>query len=390
MENVLPKYTRPIKGIDEPTVNVDFWDEAIDAFDNKTFRKSAIAVVNYINPELLKGKDTEGEIDITQMQGSAEIHVKITQSDFIVKAPFLKLTNETNKVALLRKVSEVNFSPLTLAQINLHDDELWFEYTMPLELCQPNKVYDLLREVCVYADDYDNMFIDNYKAAFYTAQKTEALTEDENNQIWNQIESIFTDYKNYSAYFKEKRWDDYEWDITVISLLKISNMPYVHGKLRTDLQEYIGNLFNGNIDFNFRKEKGTNFIKELCSKSKEEIMSNVYHAEQFISLRWRSSEQIIKDWANSRLEMVQKYEKSKSTFNLSYYLQFQLLKLIYDYNIEENYKNAIDNVLEEVSGLEPNVAVTKLSKVFYALHKGEINQLKNTSNKKGFFSKLFS
>jgi hypothetical protein len=390
MENVLPKYIKPLKGINEPTVNVDFWEKAIEAFDNKEYRKSAIAVVNYINPKLLADLNIEDDIDIVQMQGSAEIHLKITKNQFIVKAPFLKITNQTNKVALLRKVAEANFSPLTLAQINLHKDELWFDYKMPITLCQPNKIYDLLKEVCVYADDYDNMFIDNYKASFYKEPKNKELTSEEANQVWLQIDAIFNDYKNYSAFFKEKRWDDYQWDITVISLLKIANMSYVHGKLRTDLQEYISNLFNGNLDFTFRKEKGTNFMKELIAIPKDEIMSNMYHAEQFISLRWRSSEQIIKDWATDRLEMVKKYQKNKNNFNLSYYLQFNFLKLIYDFNIEENYVNAIDNVLEEVSGLEPNKAVKKLVDTFYAFHQGKVNQINSKKNKKGFFSGLFN
>ncbi len=389
MENVLPKYKRPLKGINEPTVSVDFWDEAIDAFDEKEFRKAAIATVNYMNPNLLKDIDADKDIEIIQMQGSAEIHLKITKEVFSVKAPFLKITSETNKIALLRKVAEANFSPLTLAQINLHNDELWFEYEMPISVCQPNKIYDLLRQVCVYADDYDDMFIENYKASFYKEPKYILLTDTEKEQVWSQINDILEDYKNYSQFFKDKRWDDYEWDITVISLLKISNMPYIHGVLRTDLQEYISNLFNGNLDFKFRQDKGTNFMKELCAKSKEEIMSNAYHADAFISLRWRSSEQIIKDWATGRLEMVQKYEKDDSNFSLSYYLQFQLLKLIYDYNLEENYTNAINNVLEEVSGLEPSVAAPKLAKVFHALHEGEINLL-GKKKKKGFLSSLFN
>jgi hypothetical protein len=390
MENVLPKYVRPLTSIDEPTVNVDYWDEAIDAFDEKVFRKSAIAVINYINPELLEGVNTENNIEIIQMQGSAEIHVEISQDAFSIKAPFLRIGEKTNKVALLRKVAEVNFSPLTLSQIIRVNDELWFEYEMPLSVAQPNKVYDILREVCVYADDYDDMFIDNYNAEFYKKPKYTALTDDEKETVWNQINGILTDYKNYSQFFKDKRWNDYEWDITVISLLKISNMPYVHGKLRSDLIEYIGNLFNGNIDFKFRMDKGTNFMKKLCDKSKEEVMSNVYHAEQFISLRWRSSEQIIKDWAANRLEMVQKYEKDQSSFNLSYYLQFNFLKLIYDYNIEENYKNIINDILEDVSGLEPSNAAPKLSKVFYNMYNGKVNSSSSSIKKgKGFFSKLF-
>ena len=260
---------------------------------------------------------------------------------------------------------------------------------MPISVCQPNKVYDIIREVCIYADDYDDMFIENYNAAFYKTPKYTPLTDSEKEQVWNQISEILEDYKNYSQFFKEKRWDDFEWDISVISMLKISNMPYINGILRTDLQEYISNLFNGNLDFNFRKNKGTNFMKELCAKSKEEIMSNAYHADSFISLRWRSSEQIIKDWANGRLEMVQKYEKKESNFNQSYYLQFQFLKLIYDYNLEENYCNVIHNVLEEVSGLTPTEAAPKLTKVFYALLNGEINKV-NKKKKKGFLSSLFN
>ncbi len=385
----MPDYKRPLTTSSEPTVDVSFWNEAIDAFDEKEFRKAAIATVNYINPNLLKDIDTEQDIDITQMQGTAEIQLKITKDTFSVKAPFLRITDKTNKVALLRRVSEINFSPLTLPQIYLRNNELWFEYEMHIDLSQPNKVYDILREVCVYADDYDNMFIENYHASFYKEPSIVPLTDTAKEVVWKHIQEILQQYKDYSAFFKEKRWDEFEWDITVISLLQISNMPYVHGKLRTDIQEYVGNLFNVDLDFTFRKEKGTNFMKELCAKSQEDIMKDIYLAEQFISLRWRSSEQIIKDWAKNRLETVEKYEKDDSNFNLSYYLEFQFLKLIYDYNIEKKYLDAIHDVLEEVSGLEPNIARPKLTKVFYQFLNGEIND-PTTKKKKGFFSNLLN
>ena len=55
-----------------------------------------------------------------------------------------------------------------------------------------------------------------------------------------------------------------------MSLLKIVNMSCVHGTLRTKLEEYVFNLFNGQIDFNFRIDKGTNFMQKLLAKSKEE------------------------------------------------------------------------------------------------------------------------
>ena len=170
MENVLPRYQRPIASIDDPINKVEHWNNAIDFFDDKEFKKTVIEVINYMNPNMLDGKDEENDIEIVQMQGSAELHVKITDSTFSVKAPFLKITDKTNKVALLRKVAEVNFSPLKLAQIQLEKDELWFKYEMPIELCQPNKVYDVLRNIAVYSDDYDDIFIENTKLPFIKKQ----------------------------------------------------------------------------------------------------------------------------------------------------------------------------------------------------------------------------
>lgn len=389
MENVLPRYQRPIASINDPINKVEHWNNAIDAFDEKEYKKTAIEIINYMNPAILEGKDVENEIEIVQMQGSAEIQVKITDTLFSVKAPFLKITDKTNKVALLRKVSEVNFSPLKLAQIHLIENELWFAYEMPIELCQPNKVYDILRNIAVYADDYDDIFIEKYKASFYKEPVHNKLSDEEREIIWGQISTVFEDYTNYTQFFKDKRWDDYQWDNLVISMLKISNMPYVHGKLRSDLIEYIGNLFDGDLDYNFRIDKGVNFMKKLLAKSKDEIMKDVYHAEQFISLRWRSSEQIITDRLKNNLERVQEYEKKESYFNLSYYLQFTLLKLIYDYNLDENYKDAIETVLEKVSGLEPTEAAPLLARTFYALQDGSVNNKVEVKEKKGFFSKLF-
>ena len=391
MKNVIPQYVRPISKIDDPINEVHYWDEAVDAFDEKKYKETVIAIINYMNPNLLEDVDTSGDFEVVQMQGSAEIHVKVTETTFSVRAPFIRMTDKTNKVALLRKVAEVNFSPLRLAQIRLHDDELWFEYEMPIELAHHRKVYDIIRNVAVHSDDLDDKFINNYKAEFYKKPNYTPLSTEDQEQVWQQITAVLEDYKNYTAFFKEKRWDDFIWDLLAISMLKISNMPYVHGELRTDLIENIGRLFNGDLDFNFRVDKTVNFMKQLSEMSKEDIMSNVYHSDSFITLRWRSSEQIITDRLKNNIERVKDYEKNNSHFNLSYYLQFIFLKLIYDFNLEEPYKQAIYQVLEEVSGLEPDEASPKLAKVFYALQDGSVNKKEETvTKKKGFFSKLFN
>ncbi|MEO9892289.1 hypothetical protein [Aurantibacter sp.] len=386
MKNVLPRFQRPIQGINEPKTEVAHWDKAMDAYEAKDYRNALLETINYINPEILSNKDTSGTLNFVQGQGSAEIQVTISEDKFLVKAPFLRVTDNTNKVALYRKIAEVNFHPLTLTQIQLNNKELWFEYEMPIALSQPNKVYDILREICVYADDYDDEFVDKYKAAFYKEANVQPLTGSEVDQVWQQISQITEDYKNYSNFFKEKRWDAFQWDITVISILKLVNMPYVHGNLRTKLQEYVNNMFNGQIDFQYRIDKGKKFMQELCEKSKEDFFTEIYHADSFISLKWRSSTQILQDEVKNWENTVNKYIKDNDNFALSYFLQYNFQYLIYNYNLEEIHKNAIYSALESVSGLEPHIAVPKLLETYNGFLLGKTT---TKSGKKGLFSKLF-
>ncbi len=367
MESVIPKYVRPIAEIDDPKNLMEYWEEALEAFDKKEYKKTIIAVINYINPNLLQNKNLEDDIEIVQMQGSAEIIVEITNIKFSVKAPFLRITEKTNKVALLRKVAEINFNPLRLEQIHLRNNELWFEYEMPIELTHPNKLYDLLRNVAVFADDYDDLFISNYKAEFYKPPAYTQLSESEKEQAWKQISDIFEDYENFSLSFKKKRLDDFVWDLVVISLLKISNMPYVHGKLRTDLYKHLSILFDTGLDISYKIDKGVNYIKRLMQTQKEDLLKNLYHTTYFISLKKRSSPQIISDRLRDDKETVLDYIRDENYFNLVFYLQFTFLKLMYDYNLEEHYKQAIYQALEEVSYMDYEKGSIVLLNLYYEM-----------------------
>ncbi len=397
MKNVLPAYQRPIYSISDPIINVDEWEKATDAFDEKNYKQSIIHVINYVNPKLLENIDLTGNIKISQMQGSAEINIEISENGFSVQAPFLKMTDKTNKVALKRKIAEVNFHPLTLAQIRQINHDFWFEFETELVLCNPHKIYDVLKEVCVLADDYDDLFIEKYKAEFYKTPKVTALSEEELVQVWNQISKVFEDYQNYFQLFTEKRWENFKWDIIMISLLKLSNMAYLNGKLRSDLIEYVNLMLDQNMEFKMRVDKGINFMNQLVKKSKEEILKNVYHAEQLQSNRWRSSEKIISERLENCKEQVDSYMTSDSFFNLSYYLQYTFLKLIYDYNLNEDYRNAIHTALENAAGLSPEIGYKTLVDTFSDLLNATVKKplLKNEDVvtkkvKKGFFAKLFS
>lgn len=390
MTHFLPRFSRPIKSRGNPRMDVSFWSKAMDAHDAKHYRQALLETINYINSDVLRNHSLDDDIQIVHGQGSAEIHISVTQDTFLVKAPFVKISDHTNKVALFRKVAEINSNPLTLTQIRRKKDILWFEYETPIALCQPFKVYDVLREISVYTDHYDDEFIEKYNAEFFSEPKVSPLSDEEKNAVWQQIKEVLEDYEKFSNEFKEKRWNDYQWDITVLSLLKIVNIPCVHGSLRTKLEEYVSNLFNDQIDFNFRIDKGTNFMQKLLGKSKEEFMQDIYHAESLISLKWRSSTEILQNHAKSMESYVERYVKENNQLMLCYYLQYSFFKMIYDYNLEEHHQDAIYDVLENVSGKELDEARPILLKTYYNFLDGTASATSSVKKAKGFFSKLFN
>lgn len=390
MKHVLPRFQRPIKSKGEPFIDVSYWDKAIQAYDSKDHKRALIETINYINPKLLAGKDTDKNIEIAQGQGSSEIHITITGDTFSVRAPFLRILDDTNKTALFRRVAEVNFHPLKLAQIRLDGNTLWFGYETAIKLCQPYKVYDVLREISIYSDNYDDEFIDRYKAGFYHEPKVTPLTDAEKEGVWQQIDSILEEYKTFSTLFKEKRWDDFQWDISFISILKIVNMPCVHGTLRTTLESFVSALFDGKTDFRQRVDKSFGFMQKLCSMTKDDYLANMYHAEAVISVKWRSSTQILQNNAKNMKNNVDNYVQRNDNLMLCYYLQYSFLHLLFNFNVEEHHKEAIYNVLERISGMEIDTAAPILLETYHGFLDGTAGMATMDSNhKKGFFSKIF-
>lgn len=368
MAHVLPQYIKPFESLEEPAIDVEVWKEATDAFDSKKYKDSVIHLLNYINPKVLKGVKTKGDIELVQTQGSAEIHLTITESMLRIHAPFLKVTEDTNVVALLRRVTEINFTMLDLAQIVLEGDELFFKYEAPLSTCQPNKIYTVLRNITFRADDYDDLFVEEYGAVFYKEPNTTPLKEKEVKETLGQIREIFSKFDEDTTYFVENRKDNYRWDAIVISLLRLSNMPYMQGKLRSEIIENIERMYNGDIDLTQRINKGLLYIKELQELSDSYYEESLYHADQFISLRWRSSPHIVEERMENHKETIDEMEAAEDHMAIAYFLYAIFLKLIYNYNLDKNYKDAIEATLTKVSGKSTEDAAPLLLELYWDMY----------------------
>jgi hypothetical protein len=384
----MPEFHSPVSVGDDPIVSISHWDVAYDEFEAKNYKASLIGLLNFINPNLLKNVDTNIDIKITKPHGSALVKISITDDKFRLVAPFLKI-DKSNKVALMRRVSEVNFNPLNLVQIFLKDDVLWFEFNTDLELCQPNKIYEAIRELCKYCDDYDDEFIEKYKATFFHKPKITALSEEDKEKVWSHFQETGEQYRSYLSYFEQKRWHSSIWDVLAISIFNLANLSCINGSLRTDLDEALFHLYDGNIDGNYRLDRGKKYLNKLFDETtKEDFLSNVYEADKLISLKLRSSNQILQNEFEHHKERIHNSMSEGKYFDSAYVMYVMFLKVLYEYNLDEGHRAVIVHALEKASGVETEKAVDVLKAVYVDFLNGAVESSARMKPK-GFFAKLF-
>jgi len=188
-------------------------------------------------------------------------------------------------------------------------------------------------------------------------------------------------------YFEQKRWRGSVWEMIVISILNLANMSCVHGKLRSDLSEELYHLYNGDIDADYRIDKGKSFLKKLFNEtSKEEFLKNIYAAEQFVSLKYRSSSQILQNEFETSKDRILQEINDGNHFAAAYSMYVVMLRVLYEFNLDDGHKHVITQALEKAGGKESAEALNILQDVYAQFLEGSVEAKKP----KGFFSKIFS
>ena len=332
----------------QSNMNVSIWSTVMSSYENKDYKQAMFHLLDYIDSSIPEkyGDDTKQKFTIPH--GSVILNVEITDDEFIVNTPFVKLP-EGGSVALLRQVAQLNFHPIGLANIVLDQEEqLTFQYRCPLELCEPYKIYYVLREICVNADRYDDLFITKFKAIQIREPKIERHSEDVLNNAWDTIQGYVSEAQEYISYFESKRWERFIFDTLHLAFLKIDYFIAPQGYLRTELEDSIADLVS-NRPFNERIHKAKTFLQKLKDYNKETFLQDIYIAEVFIPFKYNS------DLAAIRKNLQYGYDTAKGEMSNSNYMATTLTLLqefyrLFYYNYVDNeMANSVLNALKESS-----------------------------------------
>ncbi len=373
---MFPRFDIPLKSEREPNLLYYSWGEITDAYEKKNYKAEIYQIIKYFNQEVAKQIEPEKDINLEVKHANILLKIKVNDNGFSIKAPFLKITEDTNTIALLRKISEINFDSLNLPQIILADEILSFSYACPLELCRPSKILDIIKDICYQGDYFSPELKENYNAVYFINPSRKDLSANEKNNILESIRNILTDYDNCMQFFEKERLNEYYWDIITITLLKLENMPYFNGTLRNRLFDNLNLMYSDN-EMNFRIDRAMAFIKELKAKTDEDLINCLYYANIFCSrLNFINQEKLTEYIENDR-KRLEKLKQENRYLAITYDIYERLLNIIYLYNIDHRTKNKIYEALNQI---KPNTPWKKASDILYELYFG----LQKAKNKKKF------
>ena len=393
MTNNLSFHTT-IVGSLRSNVDADIWEKVQLNFQNNEFAETVRNCINYINPNIEKTFANANKTEYNIPHGSIIVNLKITENELIISAPFLDIAN-AKQVPVLRQVAQLNFSPLILSHIDLEGDKLYFRFSCTLDACEPYKLYDVLREICINADNYDDEFIAKFNATRIQEPKIIPYTSAEKEIAWNTIQQYISEAFDVYAQLENKRLNTYLWDVLMITLLKIDYFCAPQGVLRNEIEKAIVNL-NSKDEFYQKLSGGKEFLKKLQNYDREKFENDLYKIETFVAYKFRNTLDSVRNNFKKAYETAENEMKAKDYIGATFTIEYAIFNFLYNNNLDDNIAKELTTALERSSAkpiqeaaqilfdamkkvmTDDSIAVAKV--VPPSIQKEE---------KKGFFSKLF-
>ena len=353
--NTSPSFYQSALGPTVNKMNVAYWSKVLEAYDSGNFKEAIIGILQYIDPDLASKTGNADQTAFNIPHGSIIVNIKIQDNKLDVEAPFIKIQNGPS-VPLLRQVAELNFHPLMMTKVILDDQgQLTFHFSSPLEMCEPYKVYDALREICVNADKYDDLFIEKFNAARMREPQIQRFSQDQLEKTWQTIHGYIKEAEDYITYFEGKRWDAFLYDVFQILFMKIDFYVSPQGYLRTEMENAIADL-SGRDPYPDRIHRAKVFLQKLKAYDKDEFLNDLYLIETFVPYKYAFNLQNTRNNFKRGHETAQEEIKKGDYLGATLTLLKDFYSLFYYNMVDETPKKLITSALEKAGGTSWNDA----------------------------------
>ena len=358
-------------------INLDAYDESVDAYDAKNYLQSFHLLLDYINAELRPKYGNPEGTKFCIPHGSLVVNINIENEELKITAPFLALP-EKSRIPLLRQVATLNFKELDQAGIILKDEQLQFEYACPLSLAHPFKVHYVLREICLLGDKYDDEFSSKFGAVrIYEPQVTpyDAKTVD---MVYDTIQLSCKECLEGTTYFENERKYGFAWNVVACTVLKILYYAHPQGQLLNDLNKTVKELDRQDIPLHEVTTIGKKMVERIQGLSKEELAEELYYIETFVSPKRRSSLKNIQDNFENTFKKVSTYIEQEDYMATCVMITYQFYNMYFYNNVQDDVNLVVINALAQSSAKPWNEAAQILYDAMDNIMEGDLTPAQDT------------
>lgn len=385
-------FRKPIIEPENSKINADIWPIVQAYYEKGDYANTIRYCINYIDSSVEKKYANADYTYYKIPHGTTFVIIQITEEQFEVIAPFLNI-DVAKKVPVLRQVAQLNFYPLSITNIALKDAQLYFKFACNLNECEPNKIYDVLKEICINADNYDDEFIYKFGAKHIQAPNVIPYSSEQKEAAWNLVQLYIEEALNGYEHLDNKRLSNYLFDILIITLLKIDYCCAPQGNLRVQLEKIISKLMSTD-EYYQRINSGKEFLLKLQAYDKETFFESLYSIDVFVPYKSRSSLENIRINLKYAYETSEKEIKAEDYLGAIFTLQHHILYLFYNNTIAPTITQLLVNAMINASEKPVKEAATILFTALQTIMKNEnfevqTNNVSTTENESSFLEKLF-
>lgn len=366
-------FTPSILDSTESKLNVEAFDASVEAFEKHEYLKSFYALLDYINGDFrTKYGNIQGN-EFCIPHGSIVVNIKLDNERLFITAPFVALP-EKGRVPLLRQVAGLNFNAMDLAMIYLRDDRLGFEYSCPIQLINPYKIYYVLEEICRTGDKYDDEFETKFGAQRIYEPKVTPYDSETLQNIYNALQLSCKECLEAVKYFETSRKYGYVWNVIDTTLMKFMYFAHPQGQLLNDMQKAIREMDRDDLPLPEITTQGKAMIVKLQEMSREELAKSLYFTETFIPGKRRSNLQNIQENFEGSYKKISAYMESGDYMTAGIMMMYNFYELYYYNNVQEDVNRAVAGTLEKSSALPWEQAAPLLYKAMEAIMEDELDE----------------
>lgn len=329
-------------------INVEAFDASVEAFEKKEYLQSLYSLLDYVDGEFRTKYGNKQGTDFSIPHGSIVVNVKIENEEVKIMAPFVALP-EKGRIPVLRQVAGLNFNDMNLARILLKEDKLFFEYSCPLALAEPYKIYYVLEEICRTGDKFDDEFETKFGTQRIYEPKVTPYEPETLNTVYDVIQFSCKECMDAVKYFEPGRQFGYMWNVIDSTLLKILYYAHPQGQLLNDMDKAVREMDREDIPLPEVVDNGKGIIARLQAMTKEQLAENLYYVETFIPSKRRSNLKNIQENFESTYDKASAALESGNNMACCLMIIYKFYEMYYYNNVQDDINAVVVKAMTKAS-----------------------------------------